>query len=375
MKLVARVASHVALLIVACTLALSSPALAADDWETIVAKAKKEGLVVVHGAPGKTYNGVLVAAFNKTYPDIKVQFSGAGGAIEIPKVLRERQAGIYGWDVWVAGPTGALGMLKDAGFFQPLRPILRPEIVADDKWTGGFAFGWMDNEQKLFYAFDGTIQNTVLVNWDIVSNKDLTTLSDIFKPQFTGKIVWHDPRVTGTGNGTSQTLFHNLGEEALIKLYKSPIVYTINGQQIAEWAVRGRYPIAIGLEPNDLNDFQAQGLGKNIRPMPDSYFKTQQISVGFGGVGLVDKAPHINAATVYINWLLSKDGQAAWVKIPRNSRRTDVTPAFPELTPIKGHDYFVGQAEKFTAERTRLLQIAKQAIDGVAPSSGSGAAQ
>ena len=64
-----------------------------------------------------------------------------------------------------------------------------------------------------------------------------------------------------------------------------------------------------------------------------------------------------------------EDGQEAWVKTPRNSRRTDVTPAFPDMTPKKGREYFVGQAEKLTAERIRLQQIAKQTIDGVAPRS------
>lgn len=355
---------------IAISLLLPAGAFAADDWATTVAKAKQEGLVVVHGGPGKSYNAVLVTAFNKAYPDIKVQFSGTNGAIEVPKVLRERQAGIFGWDVWVSGPTTALGTLKKANFFQPLRPILRPEVMKDDKWTSGFAFGWMDNDQKLFYAFDGTLQNPVLVNWDFVSKKDLATLEDLLKPQFNGKIVWHDPRVSGTGNGTSQTLMHNFGEANLIKLWKSNVVYTINGQQIAEWAVRGRYPIAIGLEPNYLANFQSQGLGKNITPLPDSYFKVQQISVGFGGVGFVDKAPHPNAATVYINWLLSKDGQQAWTTIPRNSRRTDVKPAFPELAPKKDQEYFVGQSEKFTAERLHVQQIAKEAISGPAPTGG-----
>ena len=369
MKFRVCIASHAAALAAACLMTVSSATFAADDWTSIVAKAKQEGIVVVHGAPGKTYNAAMVGAFNKAYPDIKVQFSGSGGSAEIPKVIRERQAGIYGWDVWVSGPTGALGMLKESGFFQPLQPVLRPEIVADDKWMGGFAFGWMDNEQKFFYAFDGTIQTPVTVNWDFIAKKDLTTLADLMKPQFSGKIVWHDPRVSGTGNGTSQTLFHNLGEEALIKLYKQNVTFTTNGHQIAEWAVRGRYPIAIGLEPSELNDFKAQGIGKNVETLPASYYKEQQISVGFGNVGLVDKAPHINAATVYINWLLSKDGQEAWVKTPRNSRRTDVTPAFPDMSPKNDRQYFVGQAEKLTAERIRLQQLAKQVIDGVAPRS------
>jgi iron(III) transport system substrate-binding protein len=342
----------------------TAPALALEDWASVLAKARQEGTVVVHGAPGKNYFAMFVTAFNKSYPDIKVQFSGAANAIETPKVLRERQAGIYGWDVWVSGPSSILSTLKPAGVFQPLRPVLRPEVMEDDKWTGGFNFGWMDNDQQFVYGFDGTLQHPLMINWDFVPKGSLSSLKDLLKPEFAGKIVWHDPRVSGTGNGTSQTVYRNLGEENLVALYKHDVTYTINGHQIAEWVVRGRYPVGIGFEEPELADFQAQGLGKNISPVPDTFLPIQQISTGFGGLALVDRAPHPNAAAVYINWLLSKDGQQAWTSVPRNTRRTDVKPAFPNLAPIPGRDYFVGQAEKNNKERVWLLQLAKQAIDG-----------
>jgi ABC-type Fe3+ transport system substrate-binding protein len=98
--------------------------------------------------------------------------------------------------------------------------------------------------------------------------------------------------------------------------------------------------------------------------VPDSLLPIQQISTGFGGVAFVDRAPHPNAAAVYINWLLSKAGGEAWSSLPRNSRRADVKPAFPALAPVPGRDYFIGQAEKNNEERVRLLQVAKDAIDG-----------
>jgi ABC-type Fe3+ transport system substrate-binding protein len=352
------------------SICLASPSVFAasavdiGDWPAVMAKAKQEGVVVVKGAPGTNYRAALVTAFNAAHPDIKVQFSGGAGAAEIPKVIRERQAGIYAWDVWIGGPTGALGQLKDTGFFQPLESILRPEVKADDKWTGGFAAGWMDNDQTIFYAFDGTVQQTIQVNWDVVPRDSLRTLPDLLKPEFAGKIVWLDPRQTGTGNGTSQTILGNLGMDGLIALYKHNVVYTKNPQQIGEWVVRGRYPIGIGLEAQTLDSFQSQGVGTNVSPLPDDAYKMQQISVGFGGVGLVDRAPNIHAATVYINWLLSQAGQEAW---PRNSRRTDVAGAFPDYKPKPGKEYVIGQAEKFTEQRLQLLKVAQEAIDGAAP--------
>jgi ABC-type Fe3+ transport system substrate-binding protein len=133
--------------------------------------------------------------------------------------------------------------------------------------------------------------------------------------------------------------------------------------------VRGRYPIALGLEPNELNDFQSQGIGKNVMPLPDSFYKEQQISVGFGGVGFVDKAPHPNAAAVYINWLLSAETQKLWVNLPRGTRRAGIVSPYTDMNPRPGVSYFIGQAETLTAERTGLIRLAKETIDGAAPRS------
>ena len=68
----------------------SGGAFALESWNTVLAKAKKEGVVVVHGAPGKRYRAVFVKAFRKEHPDIKIKFSGASNRVDLPKLLRER---------------------------------------------------------------------------------------------------------------------------------------------------------------------------------------------------------------------------------------------------------------------------------------------
>jgi iron(III) transport system substrate-binding protein len=346
-------------------LALSAPAARAElneDWASVVAKARKEGLVVVHGGPGKRYAAALVKAFNKAYPDIKVQFSGASNRTDVPRLLRERKANIFAWDLWVSGPSTAVGRLKPQGIFQPLEQILTKETMADKNWNDGWDAGWMDNEKKFFYSFDGTVQNPISVNLDAMKLSQITSIKDLIKPEFAGKIVMDDPRLNGSGNGASLTIFENLGEDFLRKFYAQKIVFTTNRRQVAEWVVRGRYPIGIGLGENDLKVFQNQGVGMNVKPLPDSYYKVQQLSSGFGGLGFVDKAPHRYAAAVYANWLLSKQGQEGWSKVPRNSRRTDVKPGDPSLAPRPGIKYFNGQQEKYFARRFHMQEIASQVI-------------
>jgi ABC-type uncharacterized transport system YnjBCD substrate-binding protein len=47
---------------------------------------------------------------------------------------------------------------------------------------------------------------------------------------------------------------------------------------------------------------------------------------GFGHVALINKAPRPNAARVFVNWLLSKEGQVKWQeRTGNNSFRTDIS--------------------------------------------------
>ena len=57
----------------------------------------------------------------------------------------------------------------------------------------------------------------------------------------------------------------------------------------------------------------------------------QAVTPARGTVGLVNKAPHPNAAKVFINWLLSREGQTTFQRTSveaetsfQNSRRVDI---------------------------------------------------
>jgi ABC-type Fe3+ transport system substrate-binding protein len=74
------------------------------------------------------------------------------------------------------------------------------------------------------------------------------------------------------------------------------------------------------------------------------------IGPGYGAVALVDQAPHPNAAKLYINWLLSRDGQLAWQQsVQSPSLRTDLGRAglaAPQV-PRPGESYVDGGTEEY----------------------------
>ena len=354
------VAARLALLL---ALLLLPRAAVAQSWDEVLSAAKAEGEVDIHGGPGKVYEQVMTAGFKAAYPDIKLNFVGMSGRDAILQIERERAAGLSKWDVYVGGASSILTTLKPEGAFAPLRPaLILPEVTDDKAWFGGFDAGWMDKEKKFVFAFDYTFSPLALVNWDFVSHDDLKSFRDLMKPQFAGKIVWDDPRLAGQGSLTAQALFNNFGADFLQKLFATQkIVFIANRRQEAEGIVRGAYPIGVAAPVDEVSQFQAQGLGKNILPF-NGDVKALSGDTGFGTVSLMDKAPHPNAAKIYINWLLSKAGQTDWGKVARNSRRLDVTPAVPSEVPPAGMAYSNLQSEDQIPIRDQVAAIAAKNI-------------
>jgi len=115
------------------------------EWEKVVAAAEKEGQVNIAGPPGDAFRDALATAFNKAYPKMKVELLGGSGHDKVARILRERQAGIYNWDIYISGPTSALSAFKPVAGFDPFKPtLILPEVRNDGHWIGGHDAGWAD---------------------------------------------------------------------------------------------------------------------------------------------------------------------------------------------------------------------------------------
>ena len=84
------------------------------------------------------------------------------------------------------------------------------------------------------------------------------------------------------------------------------------------------------------------------------------MATGFGGLALPGKAPHPHAARLYINWLLTKEGQTLLAKgLAYASRRLDVPtdhlPSF--MAPEKGVSYFEADHEDTLKLRAPVLDL------------------
>ena len=77
-----------------------------EDWAAIVAKAKKEGEVVVYSSSSRIAK--IAKSFNALYPEIKLKGFDLGSAKTVEKAIREMEAEVYNVDVIFTGGAGAM---------------------------------------------------------------------------------------------------------------------------------------------------------------------------------------------------------------------------------------------------------------------------
>jgi iron(III) transport system substrate-binding protein len=372
-------ASGVAALAAACSQAPAAPppttppaqtgaaaAPAAADWDGVVAAAKQEGHLVVATYAGNS-NRAVMDAFEAAYPGIKVDQTGFQSSSRdfFPRFFQERQAGLYQWDLLLVPSTEVIVQAVPQAAVDPIRPlIVRPDVLDDKAWLDGFEGGWLDKGKQYSYAVTRSRSQALWIDTNQVKDGEIKSYKDLLDPKWKGKIMAGDPRTKGSAYWPGTTLRVKTGGDAIIgQIFKdqAPALST-DARQLTEQVVRGAYPIGLGaVSKNILIDFIAQGQGKNLKPIPT--VEIDYVNSADHVLHLANRAPNPNAAKVFVNWVLSKDGGAVYAKnVEDNSRRADVAAFDPDLTPEKGVDYVTIDAESMVDEILKTQKIAKEVL-------------
>ena len=333
------------------------------EWAQVVAAAKKEGKVVVNTFPGDVYKRAL-KSFTQAYPDIKLEHTGLHSQDFAPRIVQERQAGLFTWDVALIPSSTALQVLRPAGVWDPVRPVIvLPDVKDDAAWVGGFERGFaLVKDRALCYGFVAQRGGGVTINIDQVKEDEIRGLKDLLDPRWKGKLLFPDVRVMGDTFWPMTAARLNMGDDIIKKLFvdQEPVLSRDN-RQVAEFMVRGRYPIAMGVNPQLLATFQRQGLGKNLKLIHLPEMST--ISSGSHTLWLVNRAPHPSAAKVFVTWLLTKDAQVVWAReIETNSRRLGVESGNPQYAVPPGARFMQIDAEENLPEVVKTQDIARAVI-------------
>jgi len=305
-----------------------------QEWDKVLEAAKKEGRVTVAGPSGDTSRETLTTPFEKKY-GITVEFLGIRGPEFPPRVDAERAAGQYLWDVWVGGTNSMLDF-KDRGYLDPIEPaLILPEVKEGKNWLQG-KLHFADNAGKFILVMSGYSNSNIAVNIDLVDPKSLKSYRDILDPKWQGKILLHDPRVAGPSNGffTFAWQHKDLGPDFIGALLAQKPQVSRDADQEIQWLAQGRYPLCIGCSSRRMAQMKEQGVKSLEEPGPAQFREGGYLTSGSGNMVFFNRAPHPNAAKVYINWLLGKEAQAAFLKAQdQGTWRADVVPKW--LDPSK----------------------------------------
>jgi iron(III) transport system substrate-binding protein len=361
-----------AALVAACTAApapqaTTAPAVqssATTDWDRLVEAARAEGTITVNTFPGSA-NQQALAAFTNAYPDIKLEQTTLVSSALAPRILQERQAGIYTWDVIHQPTTTSLQVLKPQGVLDPIKPaIVRPDVVDDKGWRDGFAAGFkMTNDAALCYQSTIVRAQSLMIDTEQVDDGELKSAQDLLEPKWKGRIVCTDTRISGSTFFPFTLARMKYGDDWMKRFFQEQQPVIINdGAQISQLLAHGNYPIAIGAIWAVLQDFQKQGIATQIKQISLPDFDAAGPSTN-GTLWLVNRAPHPNAARVYLNWFLSKEGQENWTTVTvDNSRRLDVAPKDEATVVPPGLVLPNLNEEKYLPELSKTQELAKELI-------------
>jgi ABC-type Fe3+ transport system substrate-binding protein len=335
-----------------------------ERWNSALTQAKNEGKVVVLGPPGELIREALTQGFEKAFPGLKLDYIGGPPGPRVSRMRAERDAGIYNYDVFLGGTNTAVLALKPMGALDPIKPVLiLPEVIDLKNWRDG-RWQAVDKEGLYVLAFAGQVSSVLAYNIEQVKGDEVDELNELLDPKWKDKIAVSSPVSGGAGPPTFRLIWLMLGPEKakdyFVKLRAQTGIVERDQRRGLESVAKGKYPVLIAPSTGVMGQLTQRGLKFGVL----SEWKDigGRISSSFGNVTVLNKAPHPNAAKVFINWLLTKDGQSIWSKTMQNvSRRVDVsTEGLPDfILPKTGGKYWESDSEEGqtrTPEEEKLIK-------------------
>ena len=311
-----------------------------EEWETLKAAAREEGKLVLLVGNRTPLGPPIREGFGEQF-GIEVTLSGASGSQHAPRVAAEREAGKYEVDAVILGRSTVGPRLAEPGFMTPIDDqLFHPDALDLSKWWGN-RFWYREPEgvePKYTIAFAvKALKNPIdpSYNSDLVTEADLADINsvwDFLDDKWRGKIIAMSPLETGA-SGTITAVYRHpeMGPEWLARFYATAFEVTFVGdvRSIVDSLGKGGHSFSLfdqgastAFELLLLEGVPVHPWDKNLKE--GGVMKTTSPT----WLGMMDRAPHPNAAKLFLNWWLTQEGQTAYHTLastpPPPSLREDV---------------------------------------------------
>jgi iron(III) transport system substrate-binding protein len=310
--------------LVAGSAVLSLPELARaeDEWEKIVAAARKEGHVVLYSAfvglaTHQQLKKDLEAAYGITVDILEARASEVRERIRI-----EQAAGRFVADVSENGRTATTLQIAQDHVFDPYGPL--PSL-------GHLKLDFKNDDLRLpvFAIVYGILVNTRLVK----PEDEPKSWLDLADPRWKGKILSDDFRALGGGGVLFYVLEERFGRDFVAKLTTQDIKFSreipANERRIA----RGELPIYL---PDSLTSIPG------LKGLPVKFLAPKEgLPYVSYDLALLKNAPHPNAARVLMEYCLGQKMQQSFADLG--------------LLPVRADTVSQADASLAELEKSKLL--------------------
>ena len=339
------------------------------EWDKIVEAGRKEGKVVVSVPVSPELRKDVERAF-KQHVGIDAELVTGRAAAIVAKIQQEAKAGAQSFDLHIGGSESLVSGLLSEGLLEPFEPAhILPEVKNPRNWWGGHI--WVDNAKRYIYTALAYQTENVWSNADYVKPDEIRSFNDLLNPKWSGKIGYLDPRTPGSGSSLWSFLWQLKGEAYLRKLVAQKMFIGRDQRQLAENLAKGKHALVVGLTYYSFAPFIKAGLP--VKPLPNPRDEVY-VSGGSGNLAIIKGAPHPNAAKVFVNWFLGKEGQELFSQVlGQGTRRLDVNTLWLKefgviaakdvLTPDQYPKLENQSEEKIIKVREPAAELARKLLD------------
>lgn len=279
--------------------------------EFLVAGAKREGEVVDYTTTNHQMSGPLVNLFQNKYPFVTVKLARIGGSKIIQRAETEAKAGLHAMDVIGTGELGIVSLVDQgviAKYVSPMRENLRQGFAdREGLWT-------VQHATLLFSAYNKKL---------VKAEEAPRSWEDFLDPRWKGKLSLDTEAFEWMA-----FLIKQMGEKRALeyfeRLTKQEIKFLRGRSLQLQLLAAGEFPITMVSNANLILDLKKSGA-------PIEWIRISPVLLRPSLLMLAANAPHPHAAMLYLDFLLSKEGQSLLAASGRLPARKDVETEEREL--------------------------------------------
>lgn len=303
-------------------------------------KAKQEGRVVFYTSWGPSDADYVIKTFEKKHPYLKVEPVRSSSEKTLNRLQSEHRANKFLGDV-VAISGIQSGILKERGSLERYHPKEAANFPAEWQDPDGFGVGLHQTIYVIGY-------NSRLVPMDAVPKG----YEDLLHPRWKGQLGW-DMEEYYLFGAVMKARGREKGLDFWRRLAEQKINFRKGYTLISELVSAGEFPVAVSLYQHRVDEYLVKGAPLQwIAPNPLVGGDPNKIS-------LLKNAPRPNAAKIFIDYMLSLEGQKLLQDKGRSPGRIGLGPRNPRLKGAKIFTFRVGREEyeELGKDFNKLFQV------------------